>query len=231
MKKYYLITGSSGKFGLYLAKYLAESGINLILHYNKSEEKIINLINEIKQNYQVDAIPLKYDLSQNQSGIKLIKAAIKLGEIQTIIHLASFILEDSVFNIKSDNLQKSLNVHAISLLEIGNFVTKYQYCDNIIAFSDANMSYDTKCLSYNISKRMLNDVVQYLAPQLKDICRVNAISPSWIGNLDFELDKNSRIKNKIFSQQSTRFPQTIDDIIKAMMFLINTNISGVNLKI
>ncbi len=186
MKQYYLITGASGRLGAYMALYFAKQGRNLILHYNSAGGAVENTINEIREISSVDVQKIQKDLSC--TGANLLNEALKYGDIELIVHCASSIFEDNLGgDFAIENLQNSLNIHAISLVEMGAEIKKSGILCDIIAISDANMQYETKYFSYSLGKKMLNEAVKYLAFHLKDLARVNAISPIWIEDFDFAL--------------------------------------------
>ena len=63
MTEYTIITGASSGIGLEMAKQLAAKNIHLIL-VARSEDKLIQLQNEIKSQYQVEVEYLLFDLSE-----------------------------------------------------------------------------------------------------------------------------------------------------------------------
>lgn len=66
IKKYALIIGASGDIGLDVAKKLAKSGWSLYLHYNNSNVKINELLEELTKQYSSqEFIKIKSDLSKD----------------------------------------------------------------------------------------------------------------------------------------------------------------------
>ena len=58
-----LITGASRGIGTACAIALAKSGYNIVLNYNKSEEKALTLSKIIADNYLVDVMCIKADVA------------------------------------------------------------------------------------------------------------------------------------------------------------------------
>lgn len=66
IKKYALIIGASGDIGLRTAQELAKSGWSLYLHYNKSIEKVENLLQELIQKYPTqEFLSIQADFSKD----------------------------------------------------------------------------------------------------------------------------------------------------------------------
>ena len=57
-----LITGSANRIGREIAISLSEAGVNIAIHYNKSETKAIETMNEVKK-FNVNSKIFKGDLS------------------------------------------------------------------------------------------------------------------------------------------------------------------------
>lgn len=70
MKEYILITGASSGIGLEMAKQLAKKKFNLIL-VARSEDKLIQLKNELQNKFNVEADYLLFDLSEPNSASDL----------------------------------------------------------------------------------------------------------------------------------------------------------------
>ncbi|GAL09389.1 short-chain dehydrogenase/reductase SDR [Vibrio astriarenae] len=85
-----LITGASGGIGLELAKIHASKGGDLVL-VARSEEKLIELKNELEASYGVKAEVIASDLSQPNAAQALFEKTQSLGlQIDTLINNAGF---------------------------------------------------------------------------------------------------------------------------------------------
>ncbi|AOR22260.1 SDR family NAD(P)-dependent oxidoreductase [Clostridium taeniosporum] len=72
MRKYALITGGTEGIGLELAKLFAKDNCNLII-VARNEEKLLQVKNQIENNYKVDVYILSIDLSIHSSCNKIFK--------------------------------------------------------------------------------------------------------------------------------------------------------------
>ena len=87
-----LITGASKRIGRSIALTLAQSGVNIIVHYNNSETDALELCAEIK-NLSVDSWLIKADFNNPEETKTLIDRAIALaGPFDILVNSASIFL-------------------------------------------------------------------------------------------------------------------------------------------
>ena len=80
-----LITGSANRIGREIAISLSEAGVNIAIHYNKSEKKAIETLNEVKK-FNVNSKIFKADLSIESETLDLYdKVTEELGPISILI--------------------------------------------------------------------------------------------------------------------------------------------------
>lgn len=222
MKKYIIIFGVK-RLGFEIAKHFAKKGFNIILTYNNSFDFANNCQIEIQKNFDVEVTIQKV---VGKNGCEDFFKQISKFDIEYIFHCQSVIKFDDILSDDFlDNFQESVDVHAKVLLEIARFVKKRNsFCDIISILGDVN--YRTKHLSYSIGKKIQSDLIKFLAYQLKDLARINGISPSFICDLKMQdptsvafevVKKQSLISVDIFSK----------NIISSIEFLIeNKCING-----
>lgn len=103
-----LITGAAGGIGEAIAKAFAESGYNILLHYNKSEEKAFRLKTELEKEYNIEVVPIKADLSENADIEALAtRAQTALGNIDVLINNAGTAHQE-LFQLCSDEKAKEI---------------------------------------------------------------------------------------------------------------------------
>lgn len=197
-EEYILITGGVKRIGLDLAKFFLSENKNIIVSYNISTNGI-NELNKIAEDKSLSVKTIKCDLSIQNNGYNLIKSATLIGNVKLIIHCASIIKEDDILSCYK-NISESINIHGMFLLEIGRFIKENNFCCDIISFSDANLTHRTKYLSYDIGKKISEDVMKYLSFQLKGLSRVNLIAPTWVENYDFVIKNKSGESKKYFDK-------------------------------
>jgi len=220
MKKYILITGAGQRLGMDIALYFAKNNENIIIHCNNSLKNAQDLGEKIVKNYKINTEIIQEDLSKADGGMRLIQKASKFGEISLIIHCASSIIEDNLLNLEIENVYTSINIHAISFLQMAEFIKKNNQNINMIAIIDANLKYRSAYLSYSIGKKILQDMVKFLAFHLKNQSRINGISPTWIENYN-PLIHISEGKKILETLKLTEHLATTEQIINAIEFLQN----------
>lgn len=113
-----LITGACRGIGLEYSNLLAEKGYNLLMVSN-CEEEILKRSQEISERYQVQAIPLYMDLTQDNAAEKLFSYCCeKQYEINILINNAGIYFTGEICNTGIHEIKNmiQLHVHTLSLL-------------------------------------------------------------------------------------------------------------------
>ena len=111
MKNTVLITGGSQRIGALISKRVAQEGWNIIIHYNKSKKKALNLKKKLSC-YKINICCLKADLSKESDLKKLFNLAKKkMGNINCLINNASTFELDSIENVKKKKWDYHINTN------------------------------------------------------------------------------------------------------------------------
>lgn len=174
------ITGAAKRIGKSIALHMAGLGFNIIIHYNNSKCEATELVLEIKNNFNVDAIAVKADLSDVEQTEKAFSEALDhFHQIDVLINNASIFKNDKISNLNINQWQQHLDVNLTAPVLLskafsnnineskGNIINIVDYCVNNLP---------DKFFSYSISKYSLWGVTQSLAKQLAPNIRVNAIA-------------------------------------------------------
>lgn len=111
-----LLTGASGGLGKYISLHLAQSGFNLALQYNNSQNKMDECINELKNSTALKSgtkiITYKADITDELS-VKDLTGKIKeeLGSIDILINNAGLSINAVSWKLNLDDWNKVLNVN------------------------------------------------------------------------------------------------------------------------
>lgn len=234
MKKVVLITGAANGIGKAIAKELASNNYDIVINYFSSEEKALKLKEEIINNYHVNCLTIKADVSKEDQVDAMIKEVEnKLGGVDILINNSAIDLSN-LFNQKTaDEFRKTLDVNVVGAYNCARSVSKHML-DNkygrIINISSTNgiNTYYPMSFDYDASKAALNSLTHNLAIQYAPYINVNAIAPGFIGT-ENELDGYDEefLKQEVEKILVERYgkPEEVAHLVK---FLISDEANYIN---
>ena len=176
-----LITGAAHRLGRACARALAEEGMNIVVHYHRSEKTAVELVSEL-QNGGVEALALGGDLSSETACRSVIlRAEQQMGSIFSLINNASIFAPSHIGNFTRDELALNVQVNAYAPLVLSREFARLTAARVIVNFLDSRIGdYDKEHAAYHLSKRMLFSVTRMLALELAPKIRVSAVAPGLI---------------------------------------------------
>ena len=222
-----IITGAATRIGAVIAKKLSGPGVEIVIHYNKSQLNAEKLRRELIKNH-TKVYLIKGDLSKEKDLNKIIKFSKKnLRYFDCLINNASLFENDNLRNFTSKSWDKHLDVN----LKAPAYLTK-EFAkntkgknNNIINIIDQRVFKLTPYFfSYTVSKTGLYTLTKTSAMSLAPNVRVNAIAPG-------PTIKNQRQSEKHFKKQYMATPLKrqvdVEQICNAVDFFIkNISITG-----
>jgi pteridine reductase len=219
-----LITGAARRIGAEIARELHANGMNIVLHYNASEEAALHLSEELNQTRSASVIALRADLLVPESEQLLVDQAVKhWGRLDVLVNNASRFYRTEIGKITEyawDDLMNS-NVKAPFFLSqaAAPALAKQQGC--IINITDIHGEHPLRDYAvYCISKGALIMMTKSLAKELAPSVRVNAISPGSILWPEGENTLSDVEKQKIIQQTALQRSGSPLDIAKAVLYLV-----------
>lgn len=234
MKKVVLITGAANGIGKAIAKELASNNYDIVINYFSSEEKALKLKEEIINDYHVNCLTIKADVSkEDQVDTMINEVENKLGGVDILINNSAIDLSN-LFNQKTaDEFRKTLDVNVVGAYNCARSVSKHML-DNkygrIINISSTNgiNTYYPMSFDYDASKAALNSLTHNLAIQYAPYINVNAIAPGFIGT-ENELDGYDEefLKQEVEKILVERYgePEEVAHLVK---FLISDEANYIN---
>lgn len=217
-----LITGAAKRIGASIAKELHQAGMNVIIHHNTSEKEANDLILELNQDRPDSAITLQANLENHSSYKSLIESAIKFkNRLDVLVNNASVFYPTNIDTISEEQWSETINTNLKAPLFLSHFAATYLRNNNgcIINITDIHGERPLKEHSiYSISKSGLITLTQSLAKELAPDVRVNAVSP---GAITWPETMDSETKEEILEHSALKKIGTMEDISKAVLFLIN----------
>lgn len=224
MNKNVIVTGGSRGIGATIVKILAESGHNVILNYNKSEEKARQIKNELKQN-GINIEIFKADVSKRQDCKNLVEYAIKkLGYIDVLVNNAG-ISQFKVFtDITDEEWNNMIQTNLNSVFYMSQEVAKHMINrkeGNIVNISSIWGLVGSSCeVHYSTSKAAINGMTKALAKELgPSNIKVNSIAPGFI-NTDMNNDVEPEIIKEIVQETPLGKIGEPIDIAKCVKWLV-----------
>jgi len=217
-----LITGAAKNIGAAIAKKLHNVGMNVIVHYNNSENEAIELIKSLNDIRDNSAIAIQADLEKNEDCSTLINNAINFKKnIDVLVNNASSYYPTPLDQVNEDDWNKLININIKAPLFISKLLSKTLKKNNgcIINITDIYASNPLKEHSiYCISKAALVSLTKSLAKELAPDVRVNAISP---GAITWPQDMDNKTKEIIKDQIILKKLGEKKDIANCVIFLVN----------
>ena len=178
MKKYALVTGGSGGIGSAISKQLIQDGYTVYVHYNNSEEKVLEL-----QKAWGGVIPVQANLASSDGAEQL------WGQIEHPIDVIVYAAGKSIFGLVTDVTNDELdymvelqvkNVYKLLSMALPPMIGRRS--GNIVIVSSIWGQIGASCeVLYSMVKGAQNSYVKALAKEVSlSGLRVNAVAPGAI---------------------------------------------------
>lgn len=194
MNKVVLITGASRGLGAAIALEFAKNNYDIIINYLNSKEQANILKETILKNYNVRALVIKADVSDEAQVKMMVQAAFNtFGAIDVLVNNAGIAIDSLVEDKTVENFEKILKVNLIGAFSCARECAKIMKGgSSIINISSTNAvnQYYPYSLDYDASKAGLLSLTNNLAVEYSPKIRVNAVMPGWINTeMNKELDE------------------------------------------
>lgn len=219
-----LVTGSARRIGAEIARTLHGIGMNIVLHYNVSEDDAQQLCEHFNQLREGSAIALQADLQAADSEQFLIDQAVKAwGRLDVLINNASRFYRTAIGKVTefewNDLMSSNLKAPFFLSQAAAPLLAKTRGC--IINITDIHADKPLRDYTvYCMSKSGLVMMTKALAKELGPTVRVNAIAPGSIAWPEGENALPEATKQKIIHETALQRSGSPQDIAKAVLFFV-----------
>ncbi len=234
MEKVVLITGSSKGIGKATAIEFAKQGqVKVVINYLKDKEKAEKLSNYLKQEYKIETLVIKADVSNEEQVKNMIQEVINtFGRIDILVNNAGMVIDKEFEDRTVEDWKRTLEVNTIGTFLVSKYVGESMMkskSGKIINVSSTNgiNTFFPSSIDYDASKAAVNNLTYNLAIQFAPYINVNAVAPGWVNtemNTDLPKDLIEEETEKIYIK---RFAEP-EEIAKVICFLASEDAAYIN---
>lgn len=228
-----LVTGSNRGIGKACAVEFAKAGGDVVINYCHHEEEALEVQKYIQENFDVQCMVIKCDVSDESEVENMINAIVDtFGTIDILVNNAS-VCRDSLFMDKSIKaFKRILDVNLIGTYLCSKFAGKVMLekkCGKIINVASTNAidTYYPESCDYDASKAGVVSLTHNMAREFAPYISVNCVCPGWVKtdmNKDLSIEQiNEERKNILVG----RFAEP-EEIARVICFLASSKASYIN---
>lgn len=223
-EKVALVTGAARRIGAEIVKTLHQAGMNIVLHYNTSEDEAVNLLQQLNQKRHHSAVAIRADLQLPESEQVLVQESVKVWErLDVLVNNASRFYRTTFGKITEYAWDDLINSNLKAAFFLAQAAAPYlkEHTGSIVNIADVHGERPLRDYSvYCISKSGLVMMTKSLAKELGPYIRVNAIAPGTILWPEGKNILSDDEKQKIIRQTVLQRSGNPEDIAKAVLFLV-----------
>lgn len=182
MKKTVLVTGSAKGIGNACIIEFAKQGYNVAINYLTSEKEALELKNTVENLYNVNALCVKADISNEDEVKNMIEeVANTFGKIDVLVNNAAYVQDNNYLDKTKEEFLKVLEVNVVGTFLVTKHASKYMENGAVINVSslDATETYNELCMDYCASKAGVNSLAQTFSLAIPDIKFISVMLP-WV---------------------------------------------------
>lgn len=228
-----LVTGSNRGIGKSCIEEFAKAGVNVVINYCHHEEEAYELEKHIKENYSVETLTIKCDISKEDEVEDMVNKIIDtFGGIDILVNNASVCRDSLLLDKNIKEFRRILDVNLIGTYLVSKYVGRVMLDakkGKIINISSTNAldTYYPESCDYDASKAGVISLTHNLAREFAPFINVNCICPGWVKtpmNKDLSLEQINEERKKILLG---RFAEP-EEISKVVLFLASSKANYIN---
>jgi pteridine reductase len=179
-----LVTGAARRIGRAIALSLADSGLNVVVHFNTSPSEARGLVSEIKEK-GVSSWAVSGDFETDRGCAALIGDAAKAAgksPLRVLVNNASIYPETTLSDMTFPDLTRCIRINAWAPLVVSRaFAAQAGRPGCVVNILDNRITgRDHGHVAYLLSKQMLASVTRLCALEFSPSVRVNGVAPGLI---------------------------------------------------
>ena len=228
-----LVTGSNRGIGKSCIEEFAKRGVTVVINYCHHEDEAKELEQHIKDEYKVDVLTIKCDISKEEEVEAMFNQIEEtFGGIDILVNNASVCRDSLLLDKNLREFRRVLDVNLIGTYLCSKYAAKLMLdakkgkIINISSTNALDTFYPESC-DYDASKAGVISLTHNMAREFAPYITVNCICPGWVKtpmNKDLSLEQINEEKKKILLG---RFAEP-EEIAKVVMFLSSSNASYIN---
>lgn len=219
-----LVTGGAMRLGKATVVALARAGAYVVVHYNQSAQKALQLKKELTTSGEIKGRIecIGGDLSNPVVAEQLVqKAADLIGRpISILINNASIFPSDTLAEMTLASINDNVAVNAFAPLALMRAFSKQCQSGTVVNLLDSRyVDNDKEHAAYHLSKRMLFTLTRMAAVEYAPQIRVNAVAPGLV--LPPAGEDDAYLKQKMHTLPLKQHGCSTD-VVKAVLFLLDS---------
>ena len=228
-----LVTGAGRGIGRTIAITLAKAGYDIIINYNSSEARAMEVLEEVKS-LGVKAMTVKCDISNELEVRQMITDVLKQFDKVDVLVNNSAVCYNSMFMEKSvDEFKRTMEVNVLGTFLVSKYIGDMMYKNKsgkIINLSSTNgiNTYYPMCIDYDATKAGILSLTHNLAVQFAPFVNVNAIAPGFIATESEVGDMDQEFIDMETEKIMVRRAGTEEDVANLVEFLASDKANFIN---
>lgn len=228
-----LVTGSNRGIGRSTIEEFARNGLDVVINCCHHEEEAYELEKYIKDNYDVEVMVVKCDVSKEEEVEEMVNSIVDhFGKIDILVNNASVCRDSLLLDKSVKEFRRVLDVNLIGTYLCSKYVGRIMLENKkgkIINISSTNAidTYYPESCDYDASKAGVISLTHNLAREFAPFICVNCVCPGWVKtdmNKDLSLEQINEEKRKILLG---RFAVP-EEIARVVVFLASSKANYIN---
>jgi NAD(P)-dependent dehydrogenase (short-subunit alcohol dehydrogenase family) len=223
MKPTVLITGSAKRVGAAIARFLASTGWEVVLHYNYSRDEALGLSKELKEIYSDRSFPvIQCDLSNIDAVLSLFgRLPEGIERLHALVNNAGTFHSGTIEETSPSFLQKEMGVNFQAPFFLLQSFRSFFNDGCIINMLDAKIATnEASHAAYLLAKKNLEALTKMAALSFAPSIRVNAVAP---GPVLPPPRKSDEYLKHVIDKTPLKHKVDTADIAASVSFLLNNS--------